>query len=139
MNDNLPAETKGSKAATKCSAQAGRNWSSRYANGVGKLQPRVCFETLGIERTIYLVATLKELRPGFPGKHRCNSFIGLLRDLRVTSGEVAEKNIHHGDTENTEKLFPDRLFQSCVFEKSTCFPRVARAQPWAAISERFQR
>ena len=31
-----------------------------------------------------------------------------------------------------------QLLQSCTFEK-TSFPRVAKAQPWAGISERFQR
>jgi predicted RNA polymerase sigma factor len=32
-----------------------------------------------------------------------------------------------------------QLFQSCVFENESMFPRVAKAQPWAGISERFQR
>ena len=32
-----------------------------------------------------------------------------------------------------------QLLQSCAFEKSDPFPRVAKAQPWAGIGERFQR
>jgi hypothetical protein len=35
---------------------------SRYAESVRKFQPRVCFETLGLIKRLFFVATLKELR-----------------------------------------------------------------------------
>jgi hypothetical protein len=73
------------------------------AESVGKLQPRVCFETLGQKWGNRFFATLKELR----------------RVLRLRNRDATPSELR-------------------LREMNAC-PRVAKAQPWAGISERFQR